>query len=431
MPQGDAEYTISPPDQLDPASRLDHLRAYYLDIASCQETPRPATLAYIKRGGSIRLCLNEIVKLSEPEVAEQYLADDRAEYIQELTHRPLIPWRRKQWGHNARSIYVDGVVAKIESVIDADTPERALALRQMPSIVEDTSFSDETPPDAETIAANHLYVLVDTALREHSERRNLIDSYKHKGLIARIIGNRVVRMALAGSVIVSSLSPRLHFIPIESETVADEVEVGLTILSASVFGLDAPEEIRWRYLDLIHTRETKRLHETLAENKQLSDLALRLSYNATRYGVHENFVTGRAASDDKQENLRRFAALDKEFEHLNNDPGGKPYSGDQALGYAARILIERKAAFAVLVAPERSAEERRKAYLTLAREIVAEDVGRMEKGLRASSFRNGLLRIVSIVPALLFSSAYSAANDATARGRDVANVGNHHKRQQT
>jgi hypothetical protein len=426
MPEIDPVSSVSSQEHIESVARREQLTAYFLDIASCQGRLQDETLEYVQSGGSVRLCLSEIQKLSEPSGAEKDLADDRAEYIQQLLTPTVMPRRRKRSDGYVRSIYIDGVVAKVESVLDAQTPQQALALGQMPTIVSKTSFDDDAIPDAETLAANHLYVLVDTALREHSDRRSLIDEYTQKGFISRVLGNRIVRMVLAGGVFVSSLSPQLHFIPVESEAVARDLEVGLTIISASVFGLDAPEEVRWRYLDIAHAKQAKRLHEALAENKQLSDLALRMSYNATRYGAGNNFVTGRTATDDKQANLQRFEALDDEFKHLNNDPGGKPYSGDQALGYAARILVERNETFAALIAPGATAEDRRKVYLHLVREIITEDVMRMEKGLSASGFRHALLRVVGLVPALILSPAFSAANDATARGRDVVNVGRQH-----
>jgi hypothetical protein len=323
-----------------------------------------------------------------------------------------------------RTDYVDDAVAEIAELINASGPEAALTLRQMPTILENTTFRADHQLTLEDLAANHLYVLVDTALKEHAKRRELIGEHSANSRVAKVLGNRAVRLALAGSVFVASVSPQLHVIPIQDHQLAEHLQVGLEVASASVFAIETPEEVRLRYLDIVHEHRTKQLHEQLAESKHLSDLALRIAYSSTRYGGASvaDAVTGGSGTDDKAENLRRFGRLDDEFKHLNNDPGGKPYTGDEALGYAARLLIERHDQLQNIVQPGRSPEEQKALYLELAREILIEDVTRMEKGLTTTKLRKGLLKIAGIVPSIIFSTFLSGTGDAVGLGRDVVNV---------
>jgi|GEM_PF-6133556 hypothetical protein len=406
----------------DRQERLDQLSGYFTDIAT-GETLQPETMQYVQTGGSVRLCLQEIQALVEKSEEEKQLDLDRVSYVDTLLERPLVRGRPayRQAVEGLRGSYVDAVVAKTERIVDAQTPEDSLALLQMPTLIRNTSFAADRNLTMEDLSSNHLYVLIDTALQEHVARRNLIDAHHRKALVTRFFGNRVVRMALAGGVFAATVTPELHIIPVDSQTIAEEIDATLQVISATVFGLEVPEEIRWRYLDFTHNKHKRALHEQLAESRQLSDLALRAAYSSTRYGsASENgAVTDRFGTDDKDENLRRFAKLDEQFKHLNNDPGGKPYSGDQALDYAARLLIEKKDRLAHILALHGDPAAQKEHYLQLVRDILVEDITRMEKGLTSSRIRQRMVRAASIIPAVLFPQALSLANDASSGGQDA------------
>jgi len=92
------------------------------------------------------------------------------------------------------------------------------------------------------------------------------------------------------------------------------------------------------------------------------NLALRIAYSSTRYGGPGlgGSATGGLGSSNKAENLHRLRSLDEAFPHLNNDPGGKPYTADQSLGYAARLLIERDGQLEKIIAAETPPQEQKK-----------------------------------------------------------------------
>ncbi|HSX46417.1 MAG TPA: hypothetical protein VLF87_00275, partial [Patescibacteria group bacterium] len=367
--------------------RLAFLREMFLELAAVDED---MASKYVRHGGGIRLCLNEMQQLSEPSEYDVRIEQARSDYLQMLLRRPHV--RRRNGKHKIdelQATYVDAIMGKVEAVLDAQTNEDALRLFQMPTIIEKTSFVDDQELGLGQLAGNHLYVLADTALKEHVQRRKLIDDYRHRHGLGRVVGNRAVRVALAGGVFAASLSPKMHLFSEYVESEVNNIDLGLQILSGLILALEAPEVVRLGVLDLKHARATNALHDQIASTKQDTDLALRIVYNATRYGGrHEaNLVSRRFGTDDKGENLRRFEELDHEFQHLNNDPGGKPYSGEQALGYAARLLIERRQQLLDIVDTNKSANERREAYLTLTREIVEEDLARMRKGLSVNKLR--------------------------------------------
>lgn len=416
MTQENLDLQAKAPEQ---QARLEQLGGYFNDMATSQSE-------YVQTGGSLRLCLKEIGQLLGPSQAEQQLTQQRSAYVNELLERPLLRFRpsRRQRRIGLRDDYVDGVVAKTERIVDAQTPEDSLALQQMPTLIKNTSFAKDDKLSMEDFSANHLYVLIDTALQEHAARRELISEHHSNRPLARFFGNRAVRMVLALGVFVATLTPELHVIPVDGQAVAEEINLSLQFLSAGIFSLEAPEEVRWRYLDFIHGRRSKILHDKLADSQQLSDLALRATYSSTRYGSSTvtGVVTDRSGTSDKAENLRRFRSLDEQFKYLNNDPGGKPYTGDQALGYAARLLIERKSRLAKILAASDDPDQQKELYLGLVKDILVEDVMRMEKGLSSSRVRQPILRAVGIIPAFLFPSAVALTNDASSGGKDVVEV---------
>lgn len=406
--------------------RLSRLRGYFLDIADTTTPQLPDTAAYLKRGGALRLCLNEIETLSEPNEHDVHIASVRSEYMDSLLHRPTIRGRAVRADHCGKleNSYIDVLVAKIERVVDAVTPQDALELGQMPTIIEDSSFDHSKQLSMEDLAGNHLYLLTDTALREHIARRQHIEGYRQRSTAARVLGNRALRMSVAGSVFVASLVPNIGVHPAGWDLLGGDIDLGLQTLSAVVFGVELPEATRLKYLATKHDKRTEELHEQLAGNEQLSDLALRIAYSSTRYGGPGlgDSVAGRSGSSDKAENIHSFKNLDAAFTHLNNDPGGKPYSGDQSLGYAARLLIERDDQLKKIIAAQTSPPEQKKLFLELSRDIIVEDLARMRKGLSLSSLRKGMRRAAFAFPALLFPAYLSAVSDASGLSRDTTDA---------
>lgn len=414
------------PQAAEGPDRLNRLTGYFRDIATDGPLD-PETVEYVRRGGSLRLALSEILALAETGEHDQAVETARSRYMAAVLRRPVVRGRNEHARicDQYEGAYIDSVVAKVEAVIDAETVDDALALGQMPTLLEQTSFKDGQAVSPEQLAANHLYVLVDTALQEHVRRRELIDDYRNRSLAAKVIGSRALHMTVAGGVFVATMTPKLGLLPAGGNIIGEDTDLALKVLSGTVLGIDAPEAIRMQYLGTKHDRRTRELHEQLASRRELSDQALRISYSSTRYGRSEAddlVVTGRSGTDDKTENLRRFERLDREFTHLNNDPGGKPYTGNQALGYAARLLIERKDQLAGIIDARRPAIEQKQLFLALVREIMVEDLARMKKGLSVSRFRKALMSAVAVVPAMLFPSAVSAASEASHLGRDTVGV---------
>ncbi len=411
----DHDVGLAPHELIEREQRIELLTGHFLDIASGEHTPE--TVEYIRGGGNLRLCLTEIMALSDPVDLDKRVHEVRGEYMDQVLHKKGLLHRRAR-KHQLRTTeeqYVDSVVAKIAAVIDAQTAEDALEVGQMPTLIEKASFDDE-PLSEEDLAANHLYVLIDTALKEHVHRRHAVERHAQKGVVIRVAGSPALHMAVAGTVFAAALSPKLGILPTHSEHTAQDIEAGLRVLSGTILGLTAPEAVRLKYLQVAHDKRTDELQDELAGNRELADKALRMTYNSTRYGSLDGtgVVTGRSGTDDKDENLRRFARLDREFPHLNNDPGGKPYTGAQALGYAARLLIERQDQLGDLTDTDKSPAERRGLFLELARDVLIEDVIRMKKGLNVSRLRRRVVNSVAVIPAVLFPRAASSVHEAQA-----------------
>lgn len=402
-------------------ARVEFLTGHFLNIARGDHTA--GTIEYIRSGGNLRLCLTEIMALSEPCEEDRRVREARGAYMGQALQRKGLKhrWERKRQLRESEEAYVDVVVEKIAAVIDASTPEDALALGQMPTLIEKASFRDDEVSESD-LAANHLYILIDTALKEHVHRRHAVERGHRRSRLGRIAGNRMLHMAVAGGVFAASISPRLGMLPTHGEHTAETIEDGLKILSGTILGLSMPEAFRMKYMQVRNDRRTRELCQRLAEDRDLADRALSMTYNSTRCGTEDapGRVTGRSGTDDKEENLKRFARLDREFPHLNNDPGGKPYTGDQALGYAARMLIERQHEIDAIVAGGKTAAERRELFLELSRAVIVEDVIRMKKGLNVSRVRRRIANFVAIVPAILYPQAASTANEATTLSRETA-----------
>lgn len=400
--------------------RVENLTRHFLEIAGRDESD---TDRYMAHGGNLRLCLTEIMALTEPCEEELQVRELRADYMDSVLQRKGILHRRarKRQVRDTEERYISAVVGKLEAMVDAYTPEDALALGQMPSLIRRSSFNDE-PLSQDDLAANHLYLLVDTALKEHVHRRHAVERHAQKGKVAKAVGNRTVHMSVAGTVFAASLAPKLGVWPELGAQAFQDTETALRVLSGFILTFTTPEAFRMKYLQLKHDKRTGELHGQLAGDRVLADRALRMTYNATRYGSEDGsgIVTGRSGTDDKEENLRRFKHMDANFPHLNNDPGGKPYTGEQALGYAARLLIERGDQLEVLTDAGRPAAERRTLYIQLVRDIVTEDVIRMKKGLSLSRTRRRIMNTLAVIPAVIFPREASSLHEAEALSKGAA-----------
>ena len=409
--------------------RLEWLEQRFLDLAREEGPTHPETLEYIQRGDSLRLCLNEILTLRQPAEAEVRLDDLRQSYVDSLFKKAtlLTPGRRAEYDRLSDELqaeYVDMVIAKIAAVIDAQTSQDALRLGVMPHLLKDASFVEGRDISAEDLAGNHLYLLIDTALKEHIKRRRLIEAHRTRSRTARLLGSRALRLSIASGVIGATLAPKLGVIPQGEQFLDPDIQDGLRILSAVTIGITLPEVIRLSYLDRMHNKRSRELHDQLAATQELCDLSLRMVYGSSRTGGSHavETVTGRAGTGDVAENIRILQQLDNDFPHLNNDPGGKPYNADQALGYAARLLIERQGKLFKLMDSTLTAPERRQAYIDLCQEILTQDVRRMKKGLNVTKIRRAAMFGLSIIPALVLPSPAATASDALSTGEGAAGI---------
>ncbi len=414
-----------PPRALTPTEhavgRLAYLETAFLGMAD----GFPPT-EYVRGGGSLSAALREIEAISGPSELDQQIASSRDAYMDVVLTRPTI-WNRvarKQKLRATEAVYVDSITAKISAIIDAEDSSDALAIRQMPTLVEKTSFESDKTIEPKDFAANHLYVLLDAALQEHAKRREIITENKNGSVRARILGNRVLHLAIAGGIFVAAFVPEFGIVPTPEEFITHDIELGLKISSASIICLDAPEVIRLRYLQGKHDKRTRELKDQLAESQRLSDLTLRMAYSSPRYGSSNQFeaITDRFGTSDKTENLRRFKQLDENFDRLHGDPGGKPYTGEQAIGYSARFLIERSKQLEYIIRPGTTPEKQKELYLKLCRDILHQDLDRMKKGLTVSRYRKDFMKMIAVVPAILFPSVIGTVNDASTLGRDTSDV---------
>lgn len=408
--------------------RLARLEEVFLNIseADTEGGINKHSMRYVQHGDGLRLILNEILELRGPSPEDLRLDGLRQAYIQTLFIKAglLTPTQRAAYDERSDTLqqeYVDAVVSKVADVIDAYTPREALELCQLPPIVRKASFVEEHPVDMEQFTANHLYLLVDTALKEHVKRRQLIDERRNKSLLSRVSSSRGARIAIGGAIGAASLAPELSFVPRPEEIITHDLELGLRGLSGAIIGINLPEYIRLKYLSNKHEKQSRDNLDRLSNGHRLCDWAMRIVYGSARRGgtETETMVTGRYATDDKAENLRRLIAIDENFPHLNNDPGGKPYSARQALDYAARLLIERRDQVTHIIDPSLPAEEQRRLFLDLCKQVITEDARRMKKGLNVTKIRRAAVGSLGVLPAILFPSATDAASNATTLGRDT------------
>lgn len=405
------------------AGRLATLHTLFRDMADtdglCDETEQ-----YLIEGGSVRLLLCEIRKLSDPSEPDQAIAVARDRFMSHFLPRsPLVARDMHNWAlTTAEELYIDTMINKIDAHLEAQTPDEILALQQMPTLVRKTSFEDGKDIDLETLAGNHLYIIIDTLLKEHILRKEAIDEYRQESLVARMAGNRVLRLVLGGLTFGAAVAAHMHVLPAKNEILAEDVELTLKCLAGGMLLFEMPELVR--HATSVRRQKSKRhkLHHQLAEGYEMSDLAMQIACSKPRYGnkEHTGVVTNRGGTHDKGLNLHRFRHLDEEFEHMNNDPGGRPYTGDQALAYAARLLIEHRDMVDAIIEPGLSANQRRERYLGLARVLAKEDIIRMKKNQTPHHLREVVLDVVLAAPLAVSPETAAALSDAKTLGRDAS-----------
>lgn len=417
---------------LDPSQieRAQFLINCAFDLADPETHFSDITREYMsERSGNLRLCLQEIREILGPTSLEQEVNEARTAYLDLLLDRPAIFRSRKGYKDTLtvkETEYVDAFLAKIETILRATSVKDAICLGQEPSILRTSTFSDDAP-SIETFAGNHLYLLQDTALKEHALRRDHIDVSSKKGWFSRLIGNRAVRMTIAGAIFTAVILPHTGAIPASDEYMAQEVELALRVLTGTILVSETIEAVRLKSLDYRHGKDAERLKNQLAQSKQLSDLALRMTYGQSRYGGEsdEEKVTDRFGVDNPDENLRRFAIMDNHFPRLYNDPGGRPYNGQQALTYAARVLIERDGQVKSILEDDIGTDQRYGRYLDLSRNLILEDLARMNKGLSYGRSRQVLLSSVAVLSAAILPGVTSTASEARTLGRETTETIRH------
>ena len=410
--------------------KLSTLREMYMDIATAEEGAdlAPETVEYFaQEGAGIRLLLWEITELSPPRHVDIAREQARKEYVQNLVNPSKKLWKHGQQRAQedaARENYVDHIMARITEVIDADSAQDALDVRQMPSLVDRASFRDGEDITVQDLAANHLYVLIDTILKERALIGHDIGEYQGRNLFARLSSSPIIRFAGGLAAAAAVAFPRLGIIPRDNEAIAEEIELGLKILSSGILIIEGPELVRGAFRLRLHQRRINKLHDTLSRDRDLADHALGLAYNSTRVGgtKHYHPVHERYAKDDPAENIALFRKFDEVFPHLNNDPGGKPYSGDQVLLYAGRLFVDRPDELEAIIDPTADAETRRQRYLELCRGIIEEDLARLRKDRIESRYRRVAVNIAMLPLAILFKDALSTGSEMKTVGVDTAHT---------
>lgn len=414
-PVGDEEFRTG---------RLAFCKSMFISLSGEQDRLSVDAQQSLSAGRSIPEYLREIEQWEGPCQVDQQIIQARSAYMDVVLTKPTLRSRvvRKQLLAEAEEKYTNAILGKISAIVEGQSPEDALEVRQLPIIVQKTSFSADSPLLLKDFAANHLSVLLDTALQEHVARRKLVTEHAKKSIASRILGNHALRLGIAAGIFIASVVPEIVQVPHPSEYITHDSELALKSLSAVIFGIEAPEVVRLGYLDRKHAKRAHELRDQLAKEEELADLALRLAYSSANYGTSKGdyrTVSKRSGTSDKKENLERFKLLDSEFAHLLNDPGGKPYSGEQALGYAARFLIERKAQIGEIISDTNDPAKQKELYLKFCGEIIQEDLARLKKGVSVTRLRKNSMKAIGIVPAALFPNFVASTSDAVGLSRDT------------
>jgi hypothetical protein len=403
--------------------RLEDLRGYFLEMADPLDDYSPGTRRYIaEEGGSLRLALAEVNEYGPPVELDKPVNEAREAYMAVVLDKPWLIGHgaHKQRAEAAEAVYIEAVTNKIKTYVEATTPEGAWDVRQMPSIIAKSIFNDD-PIGLQRLSANHLYLLVDTLLIEHTKRREAVKKHHEESRIHRALGSRAVRLTIGGGIFGVALSPRLGIVPESDTYMTSGIELGLKLTSAVIFGLEAPEIVSRGISKFRHRRHTKELYESLADTREMADLALRMTFNSTRHTSAKGLkaVVGEVGSDDHAENIRRFGKVDEQISHMNNDPGRKPYTCIQAFSYAGRILIDRANQVDSIRREGVAGDERQELYLQLGREIIAEDLARMKKGVTESSFHRWLVKGVGVASSAVFSAFAGSIGEAKGLSQDT------------
>jgi len=426
---GDMSDNATPP--IAPADLEIEQRFHNLFAAIYDGTDPQLLAEFVGGGGCIRDALLEHEQYFGPNKYDIALDRTRSDYMAIMLTKPHFWNRESRKAHLAiaADAYVDSFVAKMMAYVDADDTAAMLELHQIPSMMGKTHFHDGVEVAKEDFVANHGYLLMDTALQEHNARRAIISSEQEGTLTRRIATNRYVRIGAATLVFGLASVPELQLLPIDKTLLPDEamanyLETIVKYASAAVFGVEAPEIIRLKRLQYKHDKRTRELEFELAKNPTLTDLALRLVYGSVRYG--DNPLTSqrqdRHGSDDAEINLDRLHSLDSTFDRLHNDQGGKPYTGPQAIGYAARLLVERSEQIDSILDLNTSSQDKRAQFAQLAREILLEDLDRMKQGLTITRARKEIMKILGAIPAIFFNQELSIVSDAMTLARDTTNT---------
>lgn len=247
-----------------------------------------ATREYQAGGNGIRNVFAELSHLEPPHELDRAVTQRREQYMDVVLKRPTMRNRlvRKQQLRQTEAAYIGSVQAKIAAEIDCDgSPAAGLELRQVPLLLEKASFRDGQPVTQRDFAANHLHILLDTALREHAARRQLVTDHTERTVLSRIKSNRKLHLGVAVGIFILAVTPELITVPEPEEHIAEGIKWGLTVASGGIFAVDFPEVVRLEYLDHKHRKETDKMVRRLKANKHNElDLAARMVYGSPHYG---------------------------------------------------------------------------------------------------------------------------------------------------
>jgi len=405
-------------------SRKELLEKAFLELAKGGPLSKE-TKAYVNDGNGQRNALAELEHLREPSELDSAIDAARDAYMDIVLTKPNIINRleRKKNLRLTEAEYKAAVINKLAAYTTSDgTPKSALTLGQPPGIIRKATFNSE-PLEMRDLAANHLHLIMDTLLQEHADRRHTIDEHHEQSPIVRLRENRKLHAGVAFIIFFAAFGPDIVHVPQPAESVVGDITLGIKIASGIVFGIDAPEVFRLWNLDRKNNKRTRELNNELAENQESTDLASRIVYGSTHYGSSKGFLahSARSGTDDFEKNKAVLETIDRQIDNMHGDPGGRPYTGHQALGYAARFLQERNEQLKEIAAQSDPAE-REKLYIKLIDEVLQEDLNRMKNGLTVSRARKIIMRGVAIAVGPFIPKELNAVSDAVSKAHDIAST---------
>jgi hypothetical protein len=412
------------------AIRLDRLLKCFRAIACGSPIDDPEVLHHTSESGNIRLIIDELAQLQPPIESEIVLSEKRDEFIK--TMRFDAKWHHRSSGDedDLKVTYVDAVISKVETHIDATTIEDALCLLQVPSVLKRASFNEDTEITPETFASNHLAVLMDILLKEHVKLRETAFEQPDRKWYMRLLAHRAFRLTVASGLFTASLVPKLHVVPVPEEWITEGVEVGLRGLTAGILGIDLFKLSTKKASETRSHRIVEERKERFAADFLLCDTALLIAYNSSRAGENTpgGRVTGRSATTNPKTNLERLEKLNAEFHHLNNDPGGKPYNADQALAFVDHVTAEFKDEVSEILLSNGDSVKQKTLFLDLARKLMERDIHYLRHRIRTGRFMKLAKGGASVLPMLLFQSVTVAAAEARTITKDTMEVVPHRER---